>query len=60
MLTTSPISPTTRALRIASIESYGVVAMLIIVSLHTNLISRLHVIGGGCGFLLDMPLYLSF
>lgn len=60
MPTTPPISPTTRSLRIASIESYRVVAMLIVVCLHTNLISRLHLIGGGYGFLLDMPLYLLF
>lgn len=35
-------------------------AILIIVALHSNLIARLHSIGGGYGFLVDMPLYLLF
>lgn len=60
MPTTETLLPKTRPLRIASIESYRVVAILIIVSLHSNLIARLHLIGGGYGFLVDLPLYLLF
>ena len=60
MPSTAPIPPHARPPRIASIESYRVVAILLIVSLHTNLIARLHLIGGGVGFLVDMPLYLLF
>ena len=60
MPTTATIPPKTRPSRLASIESYRVVAMLIIVSLHSNLIARLHLIGGGYGFLMDLPLYLLF
>ncbi|MBS0171103.1 MAG: acyltransferase [Nitrospira sp.] len=54
------ISPKAQSPRIASIESYRVVAMLLVVSLHSNLIARLHLVGGGFGFLVDMPLYLLF
>lgn len=60
MPTTATLLPETRPSRIASIESYRVVAILIIVSLHSNLIARLHLIGGGYGFLVDLPLYLLF
>lgn len=60
MPNTATIPPRARPPRIASIESYRVVAMLLIVSLHSNLIARLHLIGGGFGFLVDLPLYLLF
>lgn len=60
MLNTATIPPKARPPRIASIESYRVVAILIVVSLHSNLITRLHLIGGGYGFVVDMPLYLLF
>lgn len=56
--TNLPRNPT--SMRLASVESYRVVAILIVVFLHANFIARLHVVGGAYGFVLDLPLYLLF
>ena len=44
--------------RFASIESYRVIAILLVVFIHANFITRLHLIGGRYGFIIDLPLYL--
>ncbi len=49
---------TTAAPRLASVESFRVVAMCIVVSLHANFFAELHGIRGGYGFFIDFPLYL--
>ena len=46
------------ATRLASVESFRVVAMLIVVCIHANFLARLHVEGGDYGFVIDFPLYL--
>jgi surface polysaccharide O-acyltransferase-like enzyme len=56
----SQVAIAPRSERMASVESYRVVAIFIVVCLHTNFITRLHLVGGGYGFLVDMPLYLLF
>ena len=45
------------AARLASIESFRVVAMLIVVSLHADFFTQLHVVRSGYGFVIDFPLY---
>ena len=50
----------TKTSRLASIESFRVVAMFIVICLHANLFGRLHVEAGSYGFLIDFPLYLLF
>jgi surface polysaccharide O-acyltransferase-like enzyme len=50
----------TRPTRLASIESYRVVAILIVVFIHSSVVTRLHTVGGGYGFIVDLPLYLVF
>src|SRR3712207_4481893 len=49
-----------RPTRLASIESYRVVAILIVVVIHSSVVTRLHTVGGGYGFMVDLPLYLVF
>jgi surface polysaccharide O-acyltransferase-like enzyme len=43
---------------LASVESFRVVAMFIVVSLHANFFVELHAARGGYGFVIDLPLYL--
>ena len=50
----SQVAIAPRSERMASVESYRVVAIFIVVCLHTNFITRLHLVGGGYGFLVDM------
>ena len=44
--------------RLASVDSFRVVAMFIVVSLHSNFFAQLHLARGGYGFVIDFPLYL--
>ena len=46
--------------RLASVESYRVIAILLVIFLHSNFIGRLHLAGGEYGYLVDLPLYMVF
>lgn len=54
------IQPKGSPTRLASIECYRVIAILLVVFIHTTFIQRLHVMGSAYGYLIDLPLYMVF
>ena len=50
--------PPAIASRLASVESFRVVAMLIVVCIHAEFFARLQIEGGAHGFIIDFPLVL--
>jgi Uncharacterized protein conserved in bacteria len=45
--------------RIPSVEFGRVIAILLVIFIHTGFIDRLHYVGGGYGYIIDLPIWLT-